>query len=193
MESNDTYMSPTIDLSGHNMLAVSREALSALRSALLRSSGPEAAVCLQEAGYAGGEAVFESFQSWLRARGMEDATELNMVEFQREASSYFRDAGWGTVEVGALRDAVAAVDCSNWGEADPREQLEHPACHFTTGMFADFFGRFSDVPLAVLEVECRSAGASRCRFLMGNGDVMRYVFEQMENGKGYEEAVELVE
>ena len=193
MVSNDMSMSSTIDLARHEMMAVSRGALSALRSALLRESGPEAAVCLQEAGYAGGRAVFASFESWLREHGVEDPAELGMDEFQHHASTYFRDAGWGTMELDTLRDAVAVVDSSDWGEADPHEHLEHPACHFTTGMFADFFGRFSDVPLAVLEVECRSAGAPRCRFLLGNGDVMRYVYEEMERGTGYEEAVGRVE
>ena len=193
MASNDMTMSPTIDLARGEMLAVSRGALSALRSALLRESGPEAAACLQEAGYAGGRAVFASFENWLRQQGIEDSAELNMDEFQRHASTYFRDAGWGSVELDTLRDAVAVVDSPDWGEADPHEHLEHPACHFTTGMFADFFGHFSDVPLAVLEVECRSAGAPRCRFLLGNGDVMRYVYEEMEKGTGYEEAVERVE
>ena len=193
MARNDMTVSPTIDLAGHEMLAVSRGALSALRNALLRDSGPEAAACLQEAGYAGGSAVFASFESWLREQGVEEPADLDMEQFQRHASTYFRDAGWGTVELDSLRDAVAVVDSPDWGEANPHEHLEHPACHFTTGMFADFFGRFSDVPLAVLEVECRSAGAPRCRFLLGNGDVMRYVYEAMESGTGYEEAVGRVE
>ncbi|HJX75246.1 MAG TPA: hypothetical protein VJ247_02760, partial [Gaiella sp.] len=61
MASNDTTAAG-IDLVGGEMLAVSRGALSALRSALLRDAGPEAAACLQEAGYAGGRAVFASFE-----------------------------------------------------------------------------------------------------------------------------------
>src|SRR5690606_8276006 len=119
----------------------------------------------------------------------EDPADLRMDDFQRLTSTYFRDAGWGSVELDALHDAVAVVDSPDWGEADPHEQIEHPACHFTTGMFADFFGHFSDVPLAVLEVECRSAGAPPCRFLLGNGEVMRYGYDEMERGVGYEEAV----
>jgi len=193
MANEETLTSAGIDLVGGEMLAVSRGALSALRSALLRDAGPEAAACLQEAGYAGGRAVYASFERWLRAQGVEDPAELPIPDFQRHASTYFREAGWGTVELDTLRDAVAVVDSRDWGEADPHDHLEHPACHFTTGMFADFFGRFSDVPLAVLEVECRSAGAPRCRFLLGNGDVMRYVYDEMERGAGYEEAVALVE
>jgi predicted hydrocarbon binding protein len=193
MATDDMTTSAGIDLAGGELLAVGRGALSALRSALLRDAGPEAAACLQEAGYAGGRAVYASFERWLRSKGVEDPAELSMDDFQRHASTYFRDAGWGTVELDSLRDAVAVVDSRDWGEADPHDRLEHPACHFTTGMFADFFGHFSDVPLAVLEVECRSSGAPRCRFLLGNGDVMRYVYDEMERGVGYEEAVGRVE
>lgn len=182
-------MAPSIDLAEHEMLVLSRAALSALRAALLRDTGPAAASYLQEAGYAGGGAVFGAFRDWLHGRGRPEPEELDLDEFQRLASEYFRHAGWGTLEVGALHGAVATVDSDDWREADPVEQLDHPGCHFTTGMFADFFGRLSDVPLAVLEVECRSAGAPRCRFLLGNGDVMRYVYEEMERGAGYEEAV----
>jgi predicted hydrocarbon binding protein len=192
MASNETT-SAGLDLAGGEMLAVSRGALSALRGALLRDAGPEAAACLQEAGYAGGRAVFASFERWLRVQGVEDPAELPIDDFQRHASAYFREAGWGTVELDTLHDAVAVVDSSDWGEAAPHDELGHPSCHFTTGMFADFFGHFSDVPLAVLEVECRSAGATRCRFLLGNGEVMRYVYDEMERGTGYEEAVGRVE
>ena len=57
-------------------------------------------------------------------------------------------------------------------------------------MFADFFGRIADSPLAVLEVECRSAGAPRCRFLIGNAEVMGHVYDEMGAGQSYELAVE---
>ena len=186
-------MPASIDLADHDLLAVSRAALATLRAALLRDTGPSAAAYLQEAGYAGGEAVFASFRAWLRARGAGEPDTLDFAEFQARASEYFREAGWGTIEIGALHGAVATVDSADWREADPTEQSSHPGCHFTTGMFADFFGRVSDVPLAVLEVECRSAGAPRCRFLLGNNDVMRYLYEQMEQGEGYEAIVARVE
>ena len=56
-------------------------------------------------------------------------------------------------------------------------------------LFADFFGRIADTPLAVLEVECRSMGAPRCRFLVGNAAVMEHVYDEMGRGVDYEEAV----
>jgi hypothetical protein len=40
-----------------------------------------------------------------------------------------------------------------------------------------------------MEVECRSMGAPRCRFLVGSGDVMQRVYDAMGQGIPYEEAV----
>ena len=40
-----------------------------------------------------------------------------------------------------------------------------------------------------MEVECRSMGADRCRFLVGSGEVMQRVYDEMGNGVPYEEAV----
>jgi hypothetical protein len=56
-------------------------------------------------------------------------------------------------------------------------------------MFADLFGRLAGAPVAVLEVECRSAGQDRCRFLIGSPEVMDAVFEEMGRGTDYEAAV----
>jgi hypothetical protein len=56
-------------------------------------------------------------------------------------------------------------------------------------LFAGFFGRVAGRPLAVLEVECRSMGAPRCRFLLGAADVMGHIYDDVERGVAYEEAV----
>ncbi|MEP6691293.1 MAG: V4R domain-containing protein [Gemmatimonadaceae bacterium] len=189
-------MGSSINLAGGGMLAVSRTALSALRTAMLRDGGPETAGVLREAGYAGGEAVWSSFVGWLASNGHHDPADLSLEELEARASEYFSDAGWGALSIGTLGTqdgAVMTVDSVDWGEADATSHLDGPACHFTTGMLADFFGRLSDEPLAVLEVECRSTGADRCRFLLGNGDVMTYVFEEMDRGENYAEAVARVE
>ena len=182
-------MPQSLDLANHQLLALTRSSLAALRAALMRDGGPAAASYLQEAGYAGGETLFDSFRNWLGTRTEVPAEELAVDEFERFATEYFRDAGWGSLKVGSLNDAVATLDSEDWGEADPSSGLDHPACHLTTGMFADFFGRIADAPLAVLEVECRSMGAPRCRFLVGNAEVMEHVYEEMGRGVDYEEAV----
>lgn len=178
----------TIDLTGSGMLAVTRDTMTALRAALLRDTGPAAAGYLQEAGYAGGGALFDAFRAWVAGRGAEAPEALSIDAFQREATEFFRLSGWGSLHVGALQDTVATLDSADWGEAAPGT-LDQPSCHVSAGMFADFFGRVADAPLAVMEVECRSAGDARCRWLLGSTDVMQRVYDEMSGGKGYEEAV----
>jgi predicted hydrocarbon binding protein len=182
-------MPATIDLAQHNLLAMTRASLAALRAALVRDAGPAAATYLQEAGYAGGEAMYASFTAWAHERGVAAPEDLELSAFEQWASAYFREAGWGSLAVGSLHDSVATLDSADWGEADPSSGAEQPSCHLTTGMFADFFGRVADHPIAVLEVECRSAGAARCRFLVGSAEVMTAVYDRMGEGAGYGEAV----
>jgi predicted hydrocarbon binding protein len=182
-------MSQSLDLAGHGMLALTRASLATLRSALLRDGGPEAAVYLQEAGYAGGDALWTVFKQWLAERNNEPAEALDLKTFERRVSEFFGEAGWGRIEIGALGDVVATLDSDDWGEADPNSGMDHPCCHLTTGMFADLFGRVAAAPVAVLEVECRSAGAERCRFLVGSPQVMEQIYDEMGRGHSYESAV----
>ncbi len=175
------------------MLALSRASLAALRAALIRDAGPAAAGFLQEAGYAGGETVFASFRAWLQGQGVGEPDNLSVEDFEERATAYFKDAGWGSLRIGSLNDAVATLDSDDWGESDPASALEGPGCHLSTGMFADFFGRVADHELAVLEVECRSMGHHRCRFLIGNAEMMEHVYDAMGQGVSYEAALAAVE
>jgi predicted hydrocarbon binding protein len=179
----------TIDLTGSGMLGITRDALVALRAALMRDGGVGGAAYLQEAGYAGGGSLFEAFRQSLVARGVGAPESLSVEDFQSEATEFFRRAGWGSLQVGALHDMVATLDSEDWAEATPESPLDHVGCSFSSGMFADFFGRVADAPLAVMEVECRSAGSTRCRFLLGSTDVMQSVYDRMSQGYGYDEAV----
>ncbi len=178
----------SIDLAADQMVAVGRRTLTTLYAALHRHTGPAAVEALRAAGFAGGEAVFAAFRGWLRDRAAVEPDQLSVEEFQARATEYFREMGWGSVTISSLGRAVATLDTGDWSEADPSAAEDRPACHLSTGMFADFFSRVSDQPLAVLEVECRSAGAPRCRFLLGNSEVMTYVYEEMRRGVGYEDA-----
>lgn len=171
------------------MLALTRASLSTLRNALLRDGGPDAAIYLQEAGYAGGDATWQAFERWLSERSAIAASALDVQSFEARLSEFLRDAGWGNVAIGSLGDVVATLDSEDWGEADPNSGMSHPSCHLTTGMFADLFGRVAGQPVAVLEVECRSAGGPRCRFLVGNPEVMEGIYDEMGRGASYEASV----
>jgi predicted hydrocarbon binding protein len=172
-----------------DMVTVTRASLLSLRAAVLRSGDAQAAVTLQEAGYAGGSAQFESFKAWLADRTHIGVEELDVDSFQHLASEYFGEHGWGKLHVGSIEDVVATLDSPDWGECDLNLGANQPSCHLTTGMFADLFGRLAGAPVAVLEVECRSAGQDRCRFLVGSPDVMDAVYEEMGRGADYEGAI----
>ncbi len=178
-----------MDLTGSGMVAITRDALGGLRNALMRDMGYAAAGYLQEAGYAGGAALFEAFRGWLAARGESAPESLSVSEFQEQATDFFRECGWGSLQVGDLYDTVATLDSTDWGEATPDAGLDQASCHFSSGMFSDFFGRLSDAPLAVMEVECRSAGAERCRFLLGSTEIMDHIYSAVSGGESYESAV----
>lgn len=182
-------MPQPLDLTGHGMLALTRASLTTLRSALLRDGGAEAAAYLQEAGYAGGDALWEAFRRWLGERTMIPAEDLDVPTFEARLSEFFRDAGWGNLSIASLGDVVATLDSEDWGESDPTSSQDQPACHMTTGMFADLFGRVAGQPVAVLEVECRSSGARRCRFLVGSPEVMEQIYDEMCKGTSYADAV----
>lgn len=149
------------------------------------SGDADAVDALREAGFAGGRAVYDAFEQWLtEASGDEDirrtATELPLTEFGDRAAAYFRAAGWGNVEFDAGEgDGVASVVIDDCWEADQHGQAAAPSCHVTTGMLAAFFGQLAGYPVAVMEAECCSTGADRCRFLLGNSEVMASRWEAL--------------
>ena len=181
-------MPHSIDLPANGFVALTRDGLLALRAALFRDMGATAAAAMQEAGYAGGGAVFDAFARWLQVQGAPSPEALPAAEFSARAAEFFRDLGWGPFEVASL-DGAVAVDTSDWSEADPSHPLEFPGCYFTAGTFAEFFGRLAGQPLAVMEVECRSMGAERCRFLIGTAETMQHVYDEMGRGVSYVDAL----
>jgi len=43
--------------------------------------------------------------------------------------------------------------------------------------------------VAVMEVECRSRGDARCRFLAGSPDTLSALYDRMAQGSSYSEAL----
>ena len=167
------------------MVGMAIPTLRELRSAVLASAEPEAAVAaLREAGYAGGDAVLAAFEQWLGETGPEpvdraDSRDLSMDEFAERTGDFFRNAGWGEVKFSEEdAEGVAVVEIDNCWET--RDEVSGPAgCQITTGMLAAFFGHVAGYPVAVLETHCGSADHSSCRFLLGNTEMMNYKWEEM--------------
>jgi predicted hydrocarbon binding protein len=179
-------MNGTAHMGAMGVVGMPRTALHALVSALYRDHGTAAAAPLQEAGYAAG--LFDVFRGWTAQRPGGAPESIPAERFEADASAFLSSLGWGTVEVGSL-GGVATVDSADWGEANPALQHGYPACYFTAGMLADFFGRLAEVPVAALEVECRSAGSHRCRFLVGAPETIQRVYDGWAGGIGYADSL----
>ena len=165
------------------MVGVAVPTLRELRAAVLTSGNPESAVsALREAGYAGGDAVFAAFEAWLSessGNGHLETPDLSLAEFGERTAKFFRDAGWGTVTFTENEaEGTARFDIENCWEGPVAGDT---GCQITTGLLASFFGRVAGYPIAVLETECCSAGSSRCRFLLGNSEVMSAKWEELSS------------
>jgi predicted hydrocarbon binding protein len=170
-------------------LAIGRPALRQLHASL-RSHAPDQAIgVLQEAGYAAGEGMFRAFAAWLPDHaGVERPEDLDAEVLTQVLSDFFAHTGWGTLAIAPVGTGGLGVDSTDWAEAEPGS-AETPMCFFSTGMLADFLGRLSGEPVAVMEVECRSRGDERCRFLSATPDTLQRVYEEMTAGKSYLEAL----
>ena len=150
----------------HGGVRIGRRVLHQLRASLERDTGLQASSYLQEAGFAGGE---------------------DMAYLSEALAEFFTDQGWGALTARPL-GAVLALDAADWAEAGGGSS-EFPSCHVTCGMLADFFGRMSNGLVAVMEVECRSRGDGRCRFLAGAPETLSALYDRMAQGAPYPEAL----
>lgn len=175
------------DSTARQLIGIAIPTLRELRAATLSciSAGPageaDAVDALREAGFAGGPAVYEAFEQWLgESEGSQHAPELTVEEFGDRAARYFRAAGWGRVDFDSeIEEGVASISMEDCWEADQTAGGSSPSCHITTGMLASFFGKLAGYPVAVMETECRSANADRCRFLLGNSEVMAFKWDEL--------------
>lgn len=176
----------SFDLAGSDMIGVPRDAIVALRAALFRQDSAAAATSLYEAGYAGGGALHDAFTRWCRSRKLPVPEHMGAPEFEQHASAFFSEIGFGALHVGTLHDAAVMLDSTNWAEAEPAVAMQFPGCYLTAGMLTEFLGRVGGLPVSVLEVECRSMGAQRCRFVVGSAETIQQAYEALARGASYE-------
>lgn len=178
-----------LPLRNSTLSAIPHASLKTLRAALVRDIGDGYAAVFQEAGYAGGESVFKAFTDWCEKSGLGAPDTMPYAAFQQAAARFFKDAGWGNVTFTPIGDAAVAIDSADWSEADPAGAMAYPACYYSAGMLADMFSRVAEGQLACLEVECRTCGGTRCRFLLGSAEVIGHVYQRLTAGVGYEQAL----
>ncbi|MEO8089545.1 MAG: V4R domain-containing protein [Gemmatimonadales bacterium] len=186
-------MTPQVSTSQRTGLRLGRKVIHQLRASLERD-GLQAAGYLQEAGFAGGEELYDAFGEWLaRERGVDTPSELDVAFLGEVLGEFFADHGWGRLSATPLGPAVMALDSAEWAEALDERQGEFPSCHLSCGLLADFLGRVSQDQVAVMEVECRSRGDQRCRFLAGSPETLGILYDRMAQGTGYLEALGVLE
>lgn len=162
-------------------LAIPVASLAALRRALAAEVGADAAArALAAAGHAAGDALFSQLPE------VEGASE---TAFWRRLSTLFTSRGWGTLSHSAAHEGVGALDAADWVEADPEAGASRPSCFFSTGMLANLLGNAAGSAISVLEVECRSRGDARCRFLFGSAEAMQAVYARVGSGASADAAL----
>ncbi|OLC07534.1 MAG: hypothetical protein AUH41_10240 [Gemmatimonadetes bacterium 13_1_40CM_66_11] len=172
-------------------LAIGRGTLRQLHASLASHAPEQTIAILQEAGYAAGEASYRAFAAWLNERaGVDSPANLDAELLTETLSEFFASGGWGTVTMTPVGTGALALDSSDWAEAEPGT-AQTPMCFFSAGMLADFLGRISDNTVAVMEVECRSKGDGRCRFLSAPPELLEKVYNEMTAGRSYEDALTL--
>jgi hypothetical protein len=170
------------------MLGLPVDALGAVHRALAAGRSPvEAAEAARRLGYETGAGFHRAFQEW--AGGESGLSGLHADEFWRRLSDFFVAQGWGRLEFERLHPGVAALSSDAWAESAAETAAAHPSCHFTTGLLADLLGRASGAEPAVMEVECRSRGDARCRFLVGGRDALERVYEELSAGGSYSDSL----
>ena len=162
-------------------LAIPVASLAALRRALASDVGADAAArALAAAGHAAGDALFSQLAL---SEGDNPTVEgVSETTFWRRLSNLFSSRGWGTLTHSAAHEGVGVLDAADWVEADAAAGATRPSCFFSTGMLANLLGNAAGSPIAVLEVECRSRGDARCRFLFGSAEAMQAVYDRVGSG-----------
>jgi predicted hydrocarbon binding protein len=178
-------MSTTVTLD-ETMISVGNQVLHRLRQSLTRDLGDRAATYLQEAGFAAGQQMYDSFLRWLPDfTGVSDPAELDAAALGEVLSAFFEALGWGAVAFRQEGKGALVITAPHWAESEPGAGAEQPSCFVSSGILTDFLGRLSSVPVAVMEVECRTRGDGHCRFLAGAPQTMEAVFDALAAGKGY--------
>ena len=163
--------------------------LLALRQAVETELGPDnAARALQQAGHAAGDAVFAALSSEIAPDGS-TLDQIPESQFWFRLGDFFARRGWGRLAFEAAHPGLGALESADWAEADPAAGALRPSCHFTTGLLANLLGRTVGQDVGALEVECRSRGDLRCRFVFGGQPALERLFEALRAGQDVETAL----
>jgi predicted hydrocarbon binding protein len=164
-------------------------AIAAFRDALNSQLGADAAAdALRAAGYAAGDA----FHRLLSGGNEDDLRQLGVGRFWARFALLFSSRGWGQLTYSQVHPGVGALEAADWAEGRTESAADRPSCHFTTGMLANLLGQLAGSEVGVLEVECRSRGDQRCRFLFGGTEAVYAVYNRLVEGDSPDDALQRI-
>jgi predicted hydrocarbon binding protein len=178
----------TATLCQHGVIGIGAGALHALRATTIQDLGfDEGAARLQAVGYAAGEELYASFQTWLPSHtDVSDPLALDADTLTDVLTAFFQAAGWGTVTVARLGTRALAVTSTDWVEAHSGVD-GGPSCFISTGVLASFFTAMAGgTALAVMELECMAQGGTQCRFLIGAPETLTAVYDAASRNQPYD-------
>lgn len=169
-------------------LTIAPASLHRLSRDLRAAGGATASRILHEAGFASGEMLTDAWRNRIAGQtGLDEAGRLDVRWFGPLLDQLCVSLGWGSLSISELGDQAVVLESGDWMEADP-DTATVPSCHFSAGALAAFLTGQAGAPIAVLEVECRSAGADACRFLAGSPEMLSVVWDLLAAGSDWREA-----
>jgi predicted hydrocarbon binding protein len=173
------------------LMRISAATLPALHRAISEGREPaEAARLARQFGFDSGEAFYEALRDWNADQMAEPIEDLSPDSFWEATATFFSSVGWGELTFERPHPGLGVLHSSDWAESQPDSGARHPACHVTTGILAHILSRVGGIDLAVMEVQCRSAGDDLCRFLIGGPEALQSVYRQLRNGASLDAAID---
>lgn len=160
------------DAVGRRLVRASADLFAAVQAALDREVGDAAGDVMYRLGKRWGEADFRAFAT--RAPREFGVAGLEHMHFNVMLESWrwpLTAAGWGAwrYDFRRARAGLPVVALANSAVADgTRDSGGRPGCHLYAGLFAAVFSSLAGKDLVGVELECVSAGAAECRFLVSS-------------------------
>ena len=160
--------------SGARVAVVPAEFLLALHLQLFERFADNSQDILYRAGYEQGLQDFVRLNQELKAQYGARSFDLWQMDAKFILNAWWEplsDAGWGPCkfDLGALSRGIAVIEMADSPIAAALQGTEFPICHFFAGLFAGAMSFYERAERHATELECRAAGGTKCRFVVGPG------------------------
>lgn len=170
---------------GSQTVQLPSDALRALADGCL-AAGEDSVEVVREAGRRAGRFLERQIT------GEADPAEADPASYWEVTRDRLVEAGLGETSYRVVDAGVASIAAEGLPEAADHEGTGRgtEGCPFSAGLFGGLLSAAADRPVAVLEVECRSRGDDRCRFLVGSEERLADLRDRIVEGASLEEALE---